>query len=168
MADMADMGNLPSSFGLWLAQHRKTCGYTQGQLAGEVGYSVFTIERIEEGTRRPSRKLAQLLVESLGVPEEERSRIVQLARERPYGMLHGSRHKGRVDKLTRDDRKSEDAEGQAYIEAGRTASLGLGTVNDLGVAVILVAIPSHSNSIAQQVASAIVDALRNEESGDKR
>lgn len=69
-------------FGRWLAQRRKAYDYTQEQLACEVGYSVATIGKIEEGTRRPSRELAQLLVERLGVPEEEKSDILRLARQR--------------------------------------------------------------------------------------
>ncbi len=79
------------TFGRWLAQRRKAYDYTQEQLACEVGYSVATIGKIEEGTRRPSRKLAQLLVASLGVPKEERSDILRLARQRAETSSHGMR-----------------------------------------------------------------------------
>lgn len=88
---MRDLVDPQVTFGRWLAQRRKAYDYTQEQLACEVGYSVATIGKIEEGTRRPSRKLAQLLVESLGVPEEEKSDILRLARQRANMFSPGMR-----------------------------------------------------------------------------
>lgn len=86
---MGDFVDPQLTFGRWLAQRRRAYDYTQEELACEVGYSAATIGKIEEGTRRPSRKLALLLVETLGAPEGERSGLVRLARQRPDIVLPG-------------------------------------------------------------------------------
>jgi predicted ATPase/DNA-binding CsgD family transcriptional regulator/DNA-binding XRE family transcriptional regulator len=68
------------SFGLWLRQRRKAQDLTQQGLADRVGCSWETIRKIEDGTRRPSRQIAELLAEQLGVQTEERAAFVQFAR----------------------------------------------------------------------------------------
>jgi predicted ATPase/DNA-binding XRE family transcriptional regulator len=58
-------------FGTWLMQRRKELGLTRKELARGVGCSPVTIYKIESGQRRPSRQIADLLAEFLGVPSDQ-------------------------------------------------------------------------------------------------
>ncbi len=69
------------SFGAWLAQQRKTRQLTQANLAGQLGYSLETIKKIEEGKRRPSRQLAEAVADWIGVTDEQRALFVQFCRD---------------------------------------------------------------------------------------
>src|SRR5215210_6206122 len=60
-----------SGFGTWLKQRRRELGLTRKELARGVGCSPETIYKVESGQRRPSRQIADLLAEALGVPPEE-------------------------------------------------------------------------------------------------
>jgi predicted ATPase/DNA-binding XRE family transcriptional regulator len=71
------------SFAHALKQHRKAHDLTQQELANEVGCSVVTIQRIEQGKLRPSRQIAQRLTVILSIPSDERERFVLLARRVP-------------------------------------------------------------------------------------
>lgn len=68
------------SFGYWLRRRRKALDLTQEALAQRVCCSGFTIRKIEADERRPSRRLAERLVLSLAVPEEERRDFLDAAR----------------------------------------------------------------------------------------
>ncbi len=68
------------SFGLWLKQRRKALDLTRETLADRVGCSWETIRKIEDGARKPSPQIAELLAEHLSVPVEERETFVQFAR----------------------------------------------------------------------------------------
>ncbi len=68
------------AFGEWLKKRRKELDLTQIDLADRVGCSPFAIQKLEAGTRRPSRQIARLLAEELGVPEQEQSAFVRFAR----------------------------------------------------------------------------------------
>jgi predicted ATPase/transcriptional regulator with XRE-family HTH domain len=68
------------SFGRWLKERRKALDLTQFALAERVGCAEVTIGRIEADERRPSRQVAELLAEALGVPPEDRPAFVQFAR----------------------------------------------------------------------------------------
>jgi len=68
------------SFGYWLRRRRKALDLTQEALAQRVCCSGFTIRKIEADERRPSRRLAERLAESLAVPEEERRDFLAAAR----------------------------------------------------------------------------------------
>jgi transcriptional regulator with XRE-family HTH domain len=70
----------PSPFGQWLKQRRRALDLTQEALAGCVGCSLPTIEKIEGGTRRPSRQIAERLAECLAIPSGERDAFVRYAR----------------------------------------------------------------------------------------
>lgn len=67
-------------FGVWLKQRRKMFGLTRSDLANQVPCSPDTIQKIETGVRRPSREMALRLVESLNVPLQNRSALVEMAR----------------------------------------------------------------------------------------
>src|SRR5512133_480817 len=80
-----------TTFRRWLRGRRKEFDLTQAELAEQVGCSVVTIRRIEEGVLRPSRQLTELLVAGLEVPLEERLAYVRWARSTngviPPGLL---------------------------------------------------------------------------------
>jgi len=72
-----------SSFAQALKQRRKALDLTQQQLAQQVGCATVTIQRIEQGTLRPSRQVAERLAAILAIPAEEREPFVRLARGAP-------------------------------------------------------------------------------------
>ena len=67
-------------FGRWLRQRRKALDVTQWELAEQVGCTGSTIQKIEEGKRRPSRQVAGLLAEYFRVPPEQRETFILWAR----------------------------------------------------------------------------------------
>jgi predicted ATPase/DNA-binding XRE family transcriptional regulator/predicted negative regulator of RcsB-dependent stress response len=69
-----------ASFSHWLKQRRKALDLTQQELARLVGCAVVTIQKIEEGQRRPSRHIAERLAEHLAIPVAERGSFLSLAR----------------------------------------------------------------------------------------
>ncbi|MEA2574525.1 MAG: hypothetical protein QOH93_1823, partial [Chloroflexia bacterium] len=71
------------AFGEWLKKRRKDLDLTQMDLAERIGCSPFAIQKFEAGTRRPSRQIARLLAEELGVPEQEHTAFVRFARGTP-------------------------------------------------------------------------------------
>jgi len=70
-----------SSFGEWLRARRNALGMTQFELAQRAGCAEDTIGRIEAGTRRPSKLVATLLAEALGLPSQSHADFVLFARE---------------------------------------------------------------------------------------
>jgi predicted ATPase/DNA-binding XRE family transcriptional regulator/Tfp pilus assembly protein PilF len=68
------------SFGPWLKERRKELGLTQRDLALRVGCSPVTIEKIESGERRPSKQVAELIADTIGVLPAERQAFVDFAR----------------------------------------------------------------------------------------
>ncbi len=68
-------------FSQWLKQRRKTLDLTQPELARLVGCAVVTIQKIEEGRRRPSKQVAELLATHLGVAVAERTAFLAFARK---------------------------------------------------------------------------------------
>lgn len=68
------------SFGEWLRQRRHILDLTQQELADQVGCARITLRRIEAGALKPSKELAQILLEKLGVPEAERDIWLRFAR----------------------------------------------------------------------------------------
>ncbi len=71
------------SFGAWLKLRRTALDLTQWDLAERVGCSREAIQKIESGTRRPSRQIAELLIACLDIPPEERPTFVRWARLGP-------------------------------------------------------------------------------------
>jgi predicted ATPase/transcriptional regulator with XRE-family HTH domain len=68
------------SFGQWLKQRRKALDITQEELANRLGCSRTAIQKIETGERRPSRQIAELLIDLFEVSEDERPQFVRYAR----------------------------------------------------------------------------------------
>ena len=76
------------SFGEWLKRRREQLRLTQRKLATAVYCSVAMIKKIEADERRPSVELAELLAESLKVPQPDKAIFVEVARgERPVDLL---------------------------------------------------------------------------------
>ena len=82
------MGN---SFGAWLYQQRCASDRARKSLAGQVGCAEITLRRIENGTLKPSKALALILLEKLGISRNDPLHWVQFARgptgypEQPVG-----------------------------------------------------------------------------------
>ncbi len=68
------------TFGEWLKRRRRALDLTQKELAQEVGYSEGTIRKIEANERRPSKQMASLLAESLGIAPEQKDAFINFAR----------------------------------------------------------------------------------------
>ena len=68
------------SFGTWLRKQRRALDLSQKALADQVGCAEVTLRRIEAGRLKPSKELANLLLEKLGIPETERTQWVAFAR----------------------------------------------------------------------------------------
>jgi predicted ATPase/DNA-binding CsgD family transcriptional regulator/transcriptional regulator with XRE-family HTH domain len=67
------------SFGYWLRRRRKALDITQAELAVRASCVVTTIKKIETGTRRPSRQLAERLVDALQFSGDERAMLLHIA-----------------------------------------------------------------------------------------
>jgi predicted ATPase/DNA-binding XRE family transcriptional regulator/Tfp pilus assembly protein PilF len=70
----------PQSFGQWLRHRRRELDLTQDALARQVGCARVTIRKLEADEIRPSRQLAELLAEQLGIPPQEREKFVRFGR----------------------------------------------------------------------------------------
>src|SRR6266498_3834998 len=70
----------PSTFGEWLRQRRNELRLTREQFAKRVGCSVSALRKIEDGERRPSGQIAELMANCLNIPPAERSTFVKVAR----------------------------------------------------------------------------------------
>src|ERR1044071_9216574 len=68
------------SFGDWVRQRRRILDLTQQELADRVGCARITVRRIESGALKPSKELAQILLDKLGAPLRERDIWLQFAR----------------------------------------------------------------------------------------
>src|SRR6266508_4949452 len=68
------------SFGEWVRQRRHILDLTQQELADRVGCARITLRRIESGALKPSKELAQILLEKLGMPSPKEESWLQFAR----------------------------------------------------------------------------------------
>lgn len=70
----------PTTFGEWLRQSRDSLRLTREEFAGRVGCSISALRKFEDGQRRPSSQIAELMANSLNIPSSERSTFVKVAR----------------------------------------------------------------------------------------
>ena len=70
----------PVSFGQWVKRRRRALDLTQKELAQCVGYSISALRKLESDERRPSRQIAELLADCLGIQVEERELFLKAAR----------------------------------------------------------------------------------------
>jgi non-specific serine/threonine protein kinase len=83
----------PPTFGEWLRQRRRDLDLTQDALARQVGCARITIRKLEANDIRPSIQLAELLVNRLGVPAQDRAKFVHFGRTgSPTGLAPPSQH----------------------------------------------------------------------------
>jgi predicted ATPase len=68
------------SFGNWLRKQRRAVDLSRQAFADQVGCAEVTLRRIEAGTLKPSKELAGILLENLGIPETERPQWISFAR----------------------------------------------------------------------------------------
>jgi len=68
------------SFGKWVRQRRHILDLTQQELADQLGCARITLRRIESGALKPSKELAQILLEKLGAPLAEYEAWLHFAR----------------------------------------------------------------------------------------
>ncbi|MDW8234836.1 MAG: helix-turn-helix transcriptional regulator, partial [Roseiflexaceae bacterium] len=76
-----------ASFANMVRQRRKALDLTQADLARVAGCAVVTIKRIERGTLRPSRLLAERLATALAVSPAERAGFIRSARARLHPVV---------------------------------------------------------------------------------
>lgn len=74
------MTNEVITFGTWLRGERRRLDLSRQVLAGKVGCAEITLRRIESGTLKPSRELARILLEQIGIPGSEHDRWIPFAR----------------------------------------------------------------------------------------
>ncbi len=70
-------------FAAWVCAQRKALWLSQKKLARLVGCALVTIQKIEEGRRRPSPPVAQALARHLEIEGTELEQFLQLARTTP-------------------------------------------------------------------------------------
>jgi predicted ATPase/DNA-binding XRE family transcriptional regulator len=68
------------SFGVWLYKQRRSLDLTRRAFASQAGCAEVTLRRIENGTLKPSKELARILLEKIGIPENDRPQWIQFAR----------------------------------------------------------------------------------------
>ena len=68
------------SFGAWLRKQRRALDLSRQAFADQLGCAEVTLRRIEGGTLKPSKELAGILLEKLGIPESQRPQWVSFAR----------------------------------------------------------------------------------------
>src|SRR5258707_1548259 len=68
------------SFGKWLRQRRRTLDLSQQAFADQATCARITLSRIEADTLKPSKELALILLQKVGIPQNERDQWVRFAR----------------------------------------------------------------------------------------
>lgn len=77
---MQDENHESPSFSAWLKRQRRILDITRDELGRRAHCSPETIKKIESDERLPSKELAGLMADALGVPIEQRESFVQFAR----------------------------------------------------------------------------------------
>ena len=75
-----DKTGASTPFGQWLSRQRKTRDFTQEDLAERLGCSVWSIQKIEVGNRRPSKQIAEIMADFFSIPAGERAAFLLFAR----------------------------------------------------------------------------------------
>jgi predicted ATPase/DNA-binding XRE family transcriptional regulator len=68
------------TFGGWLRHRRRELDLTQQALSSQAGCSRITLRRIESGTLKPSKQLAEMLLRELGIRNTELTAWIRYAR----------------------------------------------------------------------------------------
>lgn len=75
--------NGDARFGAWLKRQRHALDLSREDLAHQISCSVSLVEKIETGERRPSRQIAVLLADRLGIPADQQPEFISFARSVP-------------------------------------------------------------------------------------
>ncbi len=75
-----EIQSVDPTFGEWVRTRRRALDLTQDELARRVSCARVTIRKIESDELIPSKELAQVLAEKLGVPAQERDQFVKYGR----------------------------------------------------------------------------------------
>lgn len=76
------------TFGEWLRGQRTDRKLTREEFSNRVGCSVAMLRKIEDGERRPSAQIAELIANCLDIPSDERGTFIKVARgELPMNRL---------------------------------------------------------------------------------
>ena len=67
-------------FGEWLRQQRELRRLTREELAERIGCSVSAVRKFENGERRPSRQIAELIANCFDIPAAEHATFIKVAR----------------------------------------------------------------------------------------
>lgn len=134
-----------TSFGKWLYNRRRALDLTRQALADQAGCAEITLRRIENNTLKPSRELALILLEKLGIPEEARPHWIGFARG-----LTGNPEQPGAPPLTRPPtnlpalltsfigRKKEQADASGLVAKHRVVTLlGMGGIGKTSLALHL-------------------------------
>ncbi len=99
------------TFGAWLRLRRRQLDLTQQELADRSSCSVVTIRKIEQGNRRPSKQLAELMAATLQLPAEQVADFVTYARQDPDSteMPDALQGLGQIVALTANEPEMADA-----------------------------------------------------------
>jgi predicted ATPase/transcriptional regulator with XRE-family HTH domain len=68
------------TFGEWLRAQRTARKLTREEFANRVGCSVAMLRKIEDGERRPSAQIAELIANLLGISSDEQKTFIKVAR----------------------------------------------------------------------------------------
>jgi len=68
------------TFGEWLRGQRTDRKLTREEFSNRVGCSVAMLRKIEDGERRPSMQIAELIANCLDIPSDERGTFIKVAR----------------------------------------------------------------------------------------
>ena len=74
----------PLTFGSWLKRRRQGLGFTQKELARQVGYAPVTLRKVEADELRASGQMAKKLAEALELTAEEQAQFVHYARDEAH------------------------------------------------------------------------------------
>jgi transcriptional regulator with XRE-family HTH domain len=112
-------------FGVWLrGQRQHRLGLTQTELAQRVFCSSTTIRKIELGSRRPARGLAERLLIVLGIPAGDLAAHIAWARGLPYGDVASDE---RESALARGIKLNSPANGAQFVLVPLDAIASFGT-----------------------------------------
>lgn len=68
------------SFGEWVRKQRRALDLSRQAFAKQVGCAEVTLRRIEAGTLKPSKELASIILEKLGISQAERPQWISFSR----------------------------------------------------------------------------------------
>lgn len=73
-----------AKFASWLRQRRLAQTLILAKLAEQGGCSISALKKLAADSRRPSRRLAEQLIDALDVPAHERTSMLQALRQRRH------------------------------------------------------------------------------------